>query len=304
MAGGRIVLFPLNGKGNETGEGVSSNPSDRRLLARERLAAALAIDGPLELLEATLLVALEEYPDLDIRREAARVRIISAEGARRVEGCANPFARLDGLREFFFDELGFRGNSRRFGDPRNSYVNEVLNRRLGIPLTLSILFMDLALAAGFEVRGVGLPGHFVVRLSLDERSLLVDPFSRSRVISEEDCRELVARTTGRPNLFRQEVLEGIDERAMLGRMLLNLKHIYVGQSDYGRALDAVERLLLVDPGDQAEIRDRGFLKAHLGRPGAAIQDLESYLTGRPQAPDAESVRGRLVFLRRQISQLN
>ena len=288
----------------ETGEGLSSNRLDRRLLVRRRLADALEVNGPLDLLEAALLVALEEYPDLDIRREASRVRIISAEGARRVEGCTNPFARLDGLREFFFDELGFRGNSRRFSDPRNSYVNEVLNRRLGIPLTLSILFIELALAAGFETRGIGLPGHFVVRLSLDGRNLLVDPFNRARVISQEDCRELVIQTTGRPSLFRQEALRGIDARGMLGRMLLNLKHIYVGQGDYRRALDAVERLLLIEPADQSEIRDRGFLKAHLGRPGAAIEDLESYLLGRPSAQDAESVRGRLVILRRQISQMN
>ena len=114
----------------------------------------------------------------------------------------------------------------------------------------------------------------------------------------------MARTTGRPWLFRRDILEGTGERAVLERMLLNLKHVYLERKDYGRALTAVERLLIVTPGAPEEIRDRGLLKAHLGKPGAAIADLESYLEVSPGAPDAKSVRGRVVWLRRQTSELN
>jgi regulator of sirC expression with transglutaminase-like and TPR domain len=121
------------------------------------------------------------------------------------------------------------------------------------------------------------------------------------VITLDECRQLVARSTGRPSLFRPEQLEGTDRRAMLARMLLNLKHVYLGMADYAHALSIVERLLCVLPGDSNEIRDRGFLRAHLGQPGPAISDLETYLTLAPGAPDAESVKGRLSWLRKRMS---
>jgi regulator of sirC expression with transglutaminase-like and TPR domain len=203
-----------------------------------------------------------------------------------------------------FEELGFRGNVERYDDPRNSFLNDVVERRTGIPLTLSLLFMEIARAAGFSARGVGLPGHFVCRIGFAGRSILVDAFHGGRVITEEDCRTLVGRSTGRPSLFRREQLQGTSGRAMVGRMLLNLKHVYLTAGDFERALWAVERLLLVAPDDPRELRDRGFLLAHLGRPGAAIADLESYLARNPAAPDADSVQTRLSWLRRRASRVH
>ena len=206
----------------------------------------------------------------------------------RVKISCSSWARR--LRVFLYEDLGFRGNRHAFKDPRNSFLNEVLNRRLGIPITLSILFMELARAAGFEARGVALPGHFVVRLSYNGRTILVDPFHGATVISEEDCRQLVSRSTGKPGLFLREQLEGTDERHMLGRMLRNLKQIYVEREDFARALSIVERLLILRPGDSLQIRDSGYIKAHLGQPGGAISDLETYLSRSPQARDNASVR--------------
>ena len=283
---------------------MGATTPDRASEATGRLARLLDADGQIDLVEAALWVAAPEYPDLAVARETARVHFLAAEAARRVVTHGNPFARLDGLRVFLFEELGFRGNVHDYHDPRNSFLNEVLNRRIGIPLTLSILFMEIADAAGFEVRGVGLPGHFVTRVSFGGRTMFVDPYHGGRVITQEDCRKLVAQTTGRASLFRPEQLEGANRRAMLGRMLLNLKHIYVRQSDYPRALSAVERLLLVWPGDPTEIRDRGILKAHVGNHGSAIADLETYLSLSPSAPDVNAVRGRIVLLRRQMSAMN
>ena len=242
--------------------------------------------------------------DLAVTREAARIHIISAEAARRVESAGNPFERLDGLRVFLYEELGFRGNRHSFKDPRNSFLNDVLNRRLGIPITLSILFIEVARAAGFEARGVALPGHFVVRMSYDGRVLFVDPFNGGAVISEEDCRTLVIRSTGKPSLFDQQLLEGTSGRHMLSRMLRNLKQIYVEQEDFTRALSIVERLLILRPDDTTQIRDRGYLKAHLGQPGGAISDLETYLSDSPRARDNASVRNRVVWLRRRMSEMN
>lgn len=283
---------------------LNSTSSNHRSEARRSLASLLYNAGGFDLCEAAFLIAAEEYPYLDVERSLERIRLISAEGARRVYDLANPFARLDGLSTYLFQELGFRGNEDDYNDPRNCFLNEVLDRRLGIPLTMCIIFMELARAAGFEARGVGLPGHFVTRVTFGDRSILVDPYHAARVLTEEDCVDLVKRTTGRPSLFRREVLQGVDERGTLARMLLNLKHIYLKREDYSRALSMVERLLLIMPNDSSEIRDRGFLNAHLGRPGAAVADLESYLTIAPEAPDIESVKGRVLWLRRRLSEMN
>lgn len=277
---------------------------DQRLRARRRLANLLRNEPQFDLAEAALWIAAEAYPQMDVDHELERVRLIAAEAARRVFGHRNPFARLDGINGFLFDELGFRGNTQDYNNPLNCYLNEVLNRRMGIPLTLSMVFMEAARAAGFEVRGVSLPGHFVVRLDQRRRTLIVDPYHRGQVITEEDCRQLVGRTTGRPSLFRRRMLDGTDHRAMLGRLLLNLKHVFVEREEYGSALAAVERLLLLKPDDATELRDRGFLKAHLGRAGSAIVDLEAYLNRTPEAPDADSVRGRVSWLRRKLSEMN
>ena len=276
----------------------------RRVEVRRSLTDLLAGSGGFDPIEAALWIAAEEYPHLDVEREAGRFRLIAAEGARRAQGIGNPFARLEALRAYVFDELRFRGNDGEFNDPRNSFLNEVLDRRLGNPLSLSILWIEVASAAGFVARGVGLPGHFVARAEYGGRTLFVDAFHGGSVLSEDDCRQLVARTTGRPSLFRREMLAGTGERAMIARMLLNLKHIYVKAEDYQRALAVVERLLLLNPKDAGELRDRGFLHAHLGRPGAALTDLETYLERTPHARDAETVRGRVAWLRRQLSDCN
>ena len=252
---------------------------------RDRLAELVSRDD-FDLLEACLVVAAEEYPLLTIPSEIARVDAIGAEAARRVSGLSNFFARLDALRVLLFDAIGFHGDTETQDDPRNSFLNEVLNRRCGIPVTLSILYMEVARRAGIETRGVALAGHYVVRVSDPERSTFVDPFAGGHVITEDDCRELSQRASGRVSLFRREALEGTTARSTLARLLGNLKRIYLAREDYARAHSAVEKILLVCPGDHRELRDRGFLHAHLGRTDAAVADLESYLFLAPRAPDA------------------
>lgn len=277
---------------------------EQRTIARRRLAELIQHYEEFDLVQACLFVALEEYPDLDTAREAAQLRSIAEEGSRRVGHLENTFARLDGLRVFLFEELGFRGNQDDYEDPRNCYLNEVLARRMGIPLTLSILFMEVARDSGFEVKGVGLPGHYVTKVTRDDRTLLVDAYHGGHVITQEDCRDLVIRATGRPSLYRPELLEGASARTTLCRLLLNLKRIHLAREDYPRALAAVERLLLVAPDDPREVRDRGFLQAYLGRPVAAVADLETYLALAPTAPDADTVRGRVAWLRRRMTEIN
>lgn len=279
-------------------------PREHKEAARRRLAALLARGEEFDVVDASLLVAAEEYAAVDVRRERRRIETIGLEARRRTDRIENPFARLETLRAYLFDELGFHGNLDQYDDPRNSFLNEVLARRAGIPLSLSLVFVEAARSSGFDACGIGLPGHFVSRVEFAGRRIMVDPFHGGHVITEEDCRQLVARSTGRATLFRAELLVPATPRAMLTRMLVNLKRIYLNHEDYARALGAVERLLMVSPEDPREIRDRGFLLAHLGRPGAAVADLENYLAVAPGAPDADAVRGRLAWLLRKMSEAN
>lgn len=277
-------------------------PSRAAVEARSRLARMREGREPFDLVVASLLVAAEEYPDLDTLGAVGRLDAIGAEAKRRLSASANPFARLDALRVLLFEEIGFRGNSQDYDDPKNSFLNDVLERKLGIPLTLSIVYLEVATRAGLKAKGVALPGHFVVRVDEGSRRILVDPFHRGTVITEEDCRDLVTRTTGRPALFRREQLEGTGSVAMIARLFLNLKRIYLSRGDYGKALATIERLLILSPSEPREIRDRGLLLAHLGKPGAAVSDLESYLAMVPGAADADSVRGRLAWLLRRMTE--
>lgn len=208
--------------------GLTSHSSPARL----RFVESVQSRDEFDLIEMALTIAAEEYPTLDESRQARRIGLIAAEGARRAVNIENPFERLEILRQFFFHELGFCGNQEDYNDPRNCFLNDVLDRRTGIPLTLSLLFGEMGQAAGFKVRGIGLPGHFILRFEDSERVILVDPFHRGEVITEDDCRQLVGRTTGRPSLFRPRLLRGSDNRAILTRLLLNLKHMYVEREDF------------------------------------------------------------------------
>lgn len=283
---------------------MRSDRNENRDDCRRHLRALRSEPGPLDIVEFALVVSAEANPDVDLAEQRARIAALRDTAARRCNGIENPFERLDVVREFLFVEERFRGNVDAYDDPANSYLHEVLDRRLGIPLTLSILYLEVVRAAGFEARGIGLPGHFVCGAVRDGRTVLVDPFHGGHVISREDCRDLVARSTGRPDLFRDELLAGATPESMAARLLHNLKRIHLGEEDYGAALDAVDRLLILDPDDAKEIRDRGILLAHLGRPGAAVADLQTYLELVPGAPDAAAVRGRLAALRRKVGESN
>ena len=272
--------------------------------ARQMLADLMDGQGPFDVVEAALLVAREEYPSLDTAAERGRLRALGDEAARRLAGKDNPFERLDALRGFLFEDEGFRGNQSDYYDPRNSFLNEVLDRRTGIPLTLSMVYVEVARAAGLDARGVGLPGHFIVRVDCDDRRLLVDPFHGGEIVTEEDCRGLVNRATGRAELFHRGLLEGSSPREIVARLLRNLKRIYLARDDHERALRAVERLLIVYPDEVTELRDRGFLLAHLERHEAAVADLEQYLEREPHAPDTDAVRARIAWLRRRIRELD
>ena len=276
-----------------------------RLSVRERLVARLRdLEEPGALAEAALLIAAEEYPALDVAAWLARLDALGARARERVPPRGDADQTAAALTRLLVEDYGLRGNDADYYDPRNSFLNEVLERRLGIPLKLSLVYMDVGARAGVAVRGVGLPGHFVVRLERGETVRLLDPFNGGRPLDEADCRRLVERLGGGRLRFEPAHLRAVSARAILIRMLANLKGVYTALGDWRRARGAVDRILLLAPEAVGELRDRGLLSARLGEPVAAIGDWEAYLRRVPDAKDAATVRRHLRALRQAQAALN
>ena len=257
-------------------------------------------DEQLELAEAALLIAEEEYPALD-RLKYLEVLDELADAARAKLGDeTDPYARVNVLSEYLFDDEKFTGNERDFYDPRNSFLNEVLERRLGIPITLSLVYMEVGGRLGMEIAGVGMPAHFLVKYLGGREEIVVDPFRRGIIMSADDCKELLRRVTGDLIPVSTGDLPVLGKKEMLNRMLNNLKGIYLARKDYPRALAAVERMLLVNPKQPEEVRDRGLIKYRLGELTEAIFDLETYLNANPDAPDADAMERQAQEMRREL----
>jgi len=257
-------------------------------------------DEQLELAEAALLIAEEEYPALD-RLKYLEVLDELADAVRAKMGDeTDPYARVNVLSEYLFDEEKFSGNERDFYDPRNSFLNEVLERRLGIPITLSLVYMEVGGRLGMEIAGVGMPAHFLVKYLGGREEIVVDPFRRGIIMSADDCKELLRRVTGDLIPVSTGDLPVLGKKEMLNRMLNNLKGIYLARKDYPRALAAVERMLLVNPKQPEEVRDRGLIKYRLGELTEAIFDLETYLNANPEAPDADAMERQAQEMRREL----
>jgi regulator of sirC expression with transglutaminase-like and TPR domain len=272
---------------------------------RARLATlAEAADRPGALAEAALLIAAEEYPDLVVPDWQERLADLGHRAAERITPELGLAAATAALRRLLADEEGFRGNAADYYDPRNSFLNDVLERRLGIPITLSLVYMDTGARAGLTVRGIGLPGHFVVQAERGGEQSLLDPFHGGRFLDQEGCAALLARVHGPGARLRPEHLRPVSGRQILVRMLANLKGVYTTLGDARRALAAVDRLLLLAPEARGELRDRGRLHARLGHRRAAIDDLEAYLSVEPRPPDAAEVLGQLRALRQALGSLN
>ncbi|MBK9518933.1 MAG: transglutaminase family protein [Anaeromyxobacter sp.] len=271
--------------------------------ARTRFQALIARpDLPLD--EAALAIAAEEYAGLDERAYLARLDELAAEVHRQVPAPYRSANTLKALREVLFGEGGLRGNEKAYYDPRNSYLNEVLDRRLGIPISLSLIFMEVARRVGLDLQGVGFPGHFLVKLRPENMpDVFIDPYNGGELLTAEEC---VARfkSLAQGRDFDPRFLEGVTPRQVLARLLHNLKRIYVEQADDVRAFWVIDRLLLLTPGDLDEIRDRGLVSARLGLKPAAARDLALYLERQPTAADAAELRELLATLRSRPAMLN
>ena len=269
-------------------------------------------EAEIDLARACLLIATDAYPGLDVEGYLGEIERLAARLRGRLAPGGGAEERVLALNQFLFDDLGYSGNADNYYDPRNSFLNEVLDRRTGIPITLSVLYLEIGRRIGLELEGVSFPGHFLVRLRLRGAMLVLDPFSGGEALSESDLRERLQRVIpegaagGVPvgALPLDPFLEPAGKRQILARLLRNLKGIYREAGKPQRLLDVLNRMLVVAPEAHGELRERGLLYQKLECYRAALKDLQDYSALAPEAPDIDDVRAKLVELSAQCARLN
>ncbi|MEX2220812.1 MAG: transglutaminase-like domain-containing protein, partial [Candidatus Rokuibacteriota bacterium] len=257
----------------------------------------------IRLARAALLIAAPEHPGLDVEEYLGRLSAL-AEAAEPARRTADALGRLHRLREYLFEELGFAGDRADYFDPRNSHLNEVLNRRLGIPITLSLVLIEVGRRLDLEMEGIGLPGHFITGARIAGEQVLLDPFNRGALVTAESCGKLVSQALGRPVRLRPEHFAPVSNRQFLTRILANLKGVYWRQEAWDQVVRVIDRLLVLNPASAGERRDRGAAWSSMGRLERGVADWEQYLTDFPNAADHEQVRNQLRRVRQKLAQLN
>jgi regulator of sirC expression with transglutaminase-like and TPR domain len=259
-------------------------------------------DVAVDLGRAALAIARIQYPYLDPDEELRRLDDLAARAES--EGACEAGERLGRLRAFLFEQEGFRGNADEYYDPRNSCLNDVLDRKLGIPITLSLLTMEVGRRVGLDIVGVGLPGHFIVSASIAGRPVLLDPFNGGAVLTPSSAADVAARAVGRPVKIEEAHWAPCSRRQIVVRMLRNLKTIYARRSDWDRALGVIDRLLLIDSETPMHLRDRGTVLVKSGRLWEGAAEWEAYLNRHPHVPDAEAFRQELRRVRQELGSRN
>ena len=271
-------------------------------------ASLVQSDDGFPLFEAAASLAQDEYPDLDVQQVLGEVDQMLARLKRRIPPDAAPMHRLRLLNQFFFTTLGFGGNVNNYYDPENSFINVLLRARRGIPITLAVLWLELAQGLGLSAQGVGFPGHFMMKISLPRGQVVMDPMD-GKSLSREQLAERLEPFRRRSGL---DVSSGLDDddaplglylqaspsRDIIARMLRNLKEIYKVQHDWPRLLAVQERLIVLLPQAWSEYRDRGMVHSELGHAREAVADLETYVAHASHGPDMRAVMEQLYALRR------
>jgi regulator of sirC expression with transglutaminase-like and TPR domain len=269
-------------------------------------------DARIDLARACLLIAQDAYPALEVERYMGEIERMATRLRARLGQTDAAEDRIVALNQLLYEELGYWGNTEDYYDPRNSYLNEVIDRRTGIPITMSILYMELGRRIGLPVEGVSFPGHFLVRVRLRGGMLVLDPFSGGAPQSEDELRNRVKRVIPdgvaddlpASELPLDQFLEPATNRQILSRVLRNLKGIYRKDNKPERMLDVLNRMLLVTPDASAELRDRGYVYQRLECYRAAFKDLTDYAEREPDAPDLDEVRSKLMELSTLCARLN
>ncbi len=253
-------------------------------------------DEQIDLALSALYIAQEEYPNLNAVKYLDVLDTMALAVKERLPSQNYPLKIIQAINSYLYGELKFGGNVTDYYDPLNSFLNAVIERQVGIPITLSLIYLEIAKRINFPMVGVGMPGHFLIRPQVGEMEIFVDPFNQGEVLFLDDCQARLVQVYGQPIAMQPEFLAKVSNRQFLARMLSNLKLIYLHSQQLEKALAAVERILLLFPQSAAEIRDRGLLYYQIGRWVSAVQDFETYLQEVPDAQDAPVIRRLLKQL--------
>jgi len=266
--------------------------------------AMLAAREPIPLARGALLIAKDEYPELDLERYLDELAALAREAEPAMRAAESTVEKIQSLSDFLFTRKGFEGNRDQYGDPRNSFLNEVLERRLGIPISLSVLYIEVGRRLGLNLYGVSFPTHFLVKAVDDRGELIIDPFNEGTILDLDEIRARLQQIYRQPVEVHPDMLKPVAGRQILARMLRNLKNIYAQGTDWQRVLSALDRILMLDPRSLEELLERAVLYERMECFGAALHDFQSFLTQAPEHPAAENVREAVIRLTQQVSRLN
>jgi len=266
-----------------------------------------ANDADIPLFTTALLIAKDEYPELDTSAYESQLHSYSQKLRGLLGNADSEAAQLQGINRFLFDELGFSGDDKNYYDPRNSYLNDVLDRRLGNPISLAVVQIELAQRLGVPLQGISFPGHFLVRMPLEEGIVVLDPYQKGRSLDAAELRRRAREHTDSRDIDDARLarmLEPASHRAILTRMLRNLKTVYAESEQWDKALRCCDRLLTLDPHQPAEYRERGRCYLQLAHARAARDDFRRYLALVPQADDADAILQQLAEISGDLPRLN
>jgi regulator of sirC expression with transglutaminase-like and TPR domain len=259
-------------------------------------------DAHLDLVEASLIIALEDQPRIDIQRYLDQVGGWTEAIRGRLEGSRDIVRIVEVMNRVLFEEEGFHGENEDYYDPRSALLNEALDRHAGLPMTLSILYIELSRRVGMDAMGVSLPGRFLVKFTGDFGQIVVDPFDGGRVLSTVELQKILDEMYGGGVRLREHHLRSFSRHEVLGRELAHLKAAYLAQRDLARAAASVDRLLILDDRDSYEVRDRAMLAMQMHSYTQAIEFFERYLELSPHAEDGQRVRDQIAWLRAWMDQ--
>ncbi|HTZ96164.1 MAG TPA: transglutaminase-like domain-containing protein [Terriglobales bacterium] len=262
-------------------------------------------DENVDLLRAALTIARTEYPDLDCDAYVARVDELARTAEARISEIGDAGQTIAALNHVLFTEAGLRGNRENYYDPRNSFLNDVLDRRLGIPITLAVLYMEVGRRLGFPLFGVGMPGHFLLKhYDIDGKETLIDCFNGGDILSAQDCQQRLDEIYSGQMTLRPEFLFAVSRRQILTRILNNLKTIYMAARNFRKTLPLIDLVLVIYPRSPEDVKQRATLRYSLGQNKGAAEDLESYLKMSPDASDADEIRQTALSIRRMLALMN
>ena len=279
--------------------------SDSALRQFSALVEPAREDGSIPLAAAALAIARTEYPELDPSPYLARLDEMAQRAQRRMRKSPTAHEAITLLNQVLFAEEGLRGNREDFYDPRNSFLNDVLDRKLGIPITLSVVYLEAARRTGFPLAGVGMPGHFLLKhYDVVAGEIFIDAFNRGAILTRDECQRRLDEVYGGQVDMRAEYLQPVTHREILSRMLNNLRQIYSTRQDGRKGLAVLDLLLAIPPISPDLFRERALLRLNLEQYVGAAHDLSKYLKLAPEAEDAPAVRETYDMVRHLVARLN